>query len=113
MSMSDEVEPIRTESSDPRRLAADSRDSNGPSLRSQSLISMAASQVSSFETVSLSERCKTLDIELSDLRDRYVGDMMVCQGYCYLASLITVMCYIRFINCGDVFYFISLIYFIM
>ena len=66
--MSDELEPIRSET-DPRRLAVESRTSM-PSLASQSRVSMATSQISSMETLSLAERCKTLDIELKDLKER-------------------------------------------
>ncbi|KAL5253010.1 hypothetical protein ACHWQZ_G015689 [Mnemiopsis leidyi] len=69
MDVSDELEPIRSDS-DPRRLAVESRTSI-PSLASQSRVSMATSQMSSFETISLAERCKTLDIELKDLKERY------------------------------------------
>ena len=68
MDMSDELEPIRSET-DPRRLAVESRTSM-PSLASQSRVSMATSQISSMETLSLAERCKTLDIELKDLKER-------------------------------------------
>ena len=68
MDVSDELEPIRSES-DPRRLAVESRTSM-PSLASQSRVSMATSQMSSLETISLAERCKTLDIELKDLKER-------------------------------------------
>ena len=66
--MSDELEPIRSET-DPRRLAVESRTSM-PSLASQSRVSMATSQISNMETLSLAERCKTLDIELKDLKER-------------------------------------------
>ena len=69
MDVSDELEPINSDY-DPRRLAVESRTSM-PSLASQSRVSMATSQMSNLETLSLAERCKTLDIELKDLKDRY------------------------------------------
>ena len=70
MDVSDEMEPIRSDN-DPRRLAVESRASM-PSLASQSRVSMATSQISNVETLCLAERCKTLDIELKDLKERFV-----------------------------------------
>ena len=70
MDVSDELEPIRSDN-DPRRLAVESRASM-PSLASQSRVSMATSQISNVETLCLAERCKTLDIELKDLKERFV-----------------------------------------
>lgn len=70
MDGSEELDPIRPDLDSRGRLQAVESRTSMPSLACQSRVSMATSQMSTLESYSLSERCKTLDIELKDLKER-------------------------------------------